>query len=140
MKILVENLRIGQTIKCNLKLVKITDIGSWDGGFGINIAHTGEYLFNSNDDEIKLSEDDFNPSEERYEALPNEIKDILSKCHTLGDSVTEDEIVYKEKDVVDLVNFILGQFNSEIESRSIILAKGYLSELKTTLEIIINKI
>jgi hypothetical protein len=47
-----KELRIGNLIMCNGVSVLISDIGLSINGFGINMTHTGEYMYLSNEDEI----------------------------------------------------------------------------------------
>lgn len=46
-------LRIGNLIMCNNELVSISDIGLLGNGFGINMTHTCEYKYLSNEDKIE---------------------------------------------------------------------------------------
>lgn len=42
-----------------------------------------------------------------YDNLLKDIQNMLFEKHTHGDSVTEDDIVYKENDVIEIINNIL---------------------------------
>ena len=42
-----------------------------------------------------------------YESLPKNIKEKLFKVHQHGDAVDDKEIVYKESDVIDIINYLI---------------------------------
>lgn len=76
----VKELRIGNIVNCNGEEIIITDIGSWDGGFGLNMTHTGEYKFVSTEDKIRsipLSKKRFIKARFKSYKNPNKTNSII---------------------------------------------------------------
>jgi hypothetical protein len=46
-----------------------------------------------------------------YKDLPVEIQDRLFAAHTHGEIINPEEIVYREKDVLKIIDYILYEFN-----------------------------
>lgn len=52
----------------------------------------------------------------KYNELPKDIKNMLFKMHTHGDRVNENDIVYREEDVLELIDCIKSMYLNTLKN------------------------